>query len=239
VLSRYPIEVSQVRTFQLLRWNALPAALRPVVPESGQSFYTDAIWQQLRLSSKSHWDVPVKTPQGTLHFLVSHPTPPVFDGPEDRNGRRNHDEIKLWAEYISPGSKPWLCDDQGHCGGLSSDSRFVIAGDLNADPNDGDGYPGAIAQLLQHPRIDESHIPRSTGASQRAAGHGIERRGDTSTHTGDFGPKAGSLRLDYVLPSKGIEVIDNAVFWPAEGSKDAEITNGSDHRLVWTDLRWQ
>ena len=24
-----------------------------------------------------------------MHFLVSHPTPPVFDGPENRNGLRN------------------------------------------------------------------------------------------------------------------------------------------------------
>ena len=28
----------------------------------------------------------------TVHFLTSHPTPPVFDGPEDRNGTRNGDE---------------------------------------------------------------------------------------------------------------------------------------------------
>lgn len=238
VLSRYPIDTAQVRSFQLLRWHAMPGALRPVDAQSGRSFYLDAVWQQLRLTSKSHWDVPVQTPHGTLHFLVSHPTPPVFDGPEDRNGRRNHDEIRLWAEYISPGNKPWLCDDRGHCGGLSTDARFVVAGDLNADPDDGDGYPGAIAQLLQHPRIDDTRIPRSTGASQRATAHGVARRGDTSTHTGDFGPKAGTLRLDYLLPSKGIEVIDNAVFWPATVDDAAAISDGSDHRLVWSDLRW-
>jgi hypothetical protein len=39
-----------------------------------------------RLSSKSHWDVPIVIGRKTVHFLVSHPTPPVFDGPEDRNG---------------------------------------------------------------------------------------------------------------------------------------------------------
>ena len=54
----------------------------------------------LRLSCKIHWDVPVQIGSETVHFLVSHPTPPAFDGPEDRNGRRNHDEIRFWADYI-------------------------------------------------------------------------------------------------------------------------------------------
>ncbi len=57
-----------------------------------------------RLSSKSHWDVPIEIGKKTVHFLVSHPTPPVFDGPEDRNGTRNHDEIRFWADYVGPGA---------------------------------------------------------------------------------------------------------------------------------------
>ena len=57
----------------------------------------------VRLSSKSHWDVPVKVGGHTVHVLASHPTPPTFDGEEDRNGRRNHDEIRFWADYVSPG----------------------------------------------------------------------------------------------------------------------------------------
>ena len=57
-----------------------------------------------RLSSKSHWDVPIRIGRETVHFLVSHPTPPVFDGPEDRNGTRNHDEIRFWADYVGPTS---------------------------------------------------------------------------------------------------------------------------------------
>ena len=36
-----------------------------------------------RLSSKSHWDVPLRVGGEVVHFLVSHPTPPVFDGPDD------------------------------------------------------------------------------------------------------------------------------------------------------------
>jgi endonuclease/exonuclease/phosphatase family metal-dependent hydrolase len=237
VLSRFPIDASQVRTFQKLRWSRMPGALRPLDPQTGRSFYSDAVWEQLRLSSKSHWDVPVQTPRGTLHLLVSHPTPPVFDGPEDRNGRRNHDEIRLWADYIGADADTrWLCDDQGRCGGLAGDARFVIAGDLNADPDDGDSHPNAIHQLLRHPRIDDDRIPRSAGAPETAAAHGLPRRGDTRTHTGDFGPRAGTLRLDYVLPSRGLQVIDGGVFWPTQASPDAAIADGSDHRLVWVDL---
>lgn len=236
VLSKYPIDAAQVRTFQLLRWSAMPDALRPTDPASHGSFYSDEVWKQLRLSSKSHWDVPVRTPAGVLHFLVSHPTPPVFDGPEDRNGRRNHDEIRLWAEYLSPGDKPWLCDDQGRCGGLAADAKFVIAGDMNADASDGAAYPGAIDQLLQHPRVDDSSVPRSEGAVERATAYGLPRKGVTAYHTGDFGPKSGTLRLDYVLPSKGLRIAGTGVFWPVAQSADADIADGSDHHLVWIDI---
>jgi hypothetical protein len=58
VLSRYPIEVADVRTFQLLKWSAMPDAMQPIDPASRRHHYPDAIWKQLRLSSKSHWDLP-------------------------------------------------------------------------------------------------------------------------------------------------------------------------------------
>jgi Endonuclease/Exonuclease/phosphatase family len=96
VLSQFPIDAADARTFQTLLWKDLPNARRPVYPASGKSFYSDATWAKLRLSSKSHWDVPIRTPLGVVHFLVSHPTPPVFDGPENRNGLRNADEVRLW-----------------------------------------------------------------------------------------------------------------------------------------------
>lgn len=239
VLSKYPIDAAQVRTFQLLRWSAMPDALRPIDPAARGFFYPDAIWKQLRLSSKSHWDVPVQTPGGVVHFLASHPTPPVFDGPEDRNGKRNHDEIRLWSEYLSPGNKDWLCDDQGRCGGLTAEARFVIAGDLNNDPADGDGLHEAILELLEHPRLLRHATPRSEGGAETAlayATEGIAHRGPPQHVTGDFGPKAGAMRLDYVLPSTGFGLIDSGVFWPARGNADAAIADGSDHHLVWVDV---
>ena len=239
VLSRFPIDAASTRTFQRLRWSAMPGALRPVDPATKDFFYPDDIWKQLRLSSKSHWDVPVRTPEGLVHFLVSHPTPPVFDGPEDRNGKRNHDEIRLWQEYISPGPKPWLCDDSGVCGGLAADARFVIAGDLNNDPVDGDGVHAAILELLEQPRVLRHATPRSVGGGEAArayAAKGIEHRGAPEHVTGDFGPKAGAMRLDYVLPSTGFGLLASGVFWPSAQDADAGIADGSDHHLVWVDL---
>lgn len=239
VLSRYPIDAAAARTFQHFLWKDLPNAKSPIDPASGQDWYPPAIWAQLRLSSKSHWDLPVQTPLGTVHLLVAHPTPPVFDGPENRNGIRNYDEIRFWAEYLSTGGKPWLCDDAGRCGGLPPGERFVIAGDHNADPIDGDGLPGAISQLLDHPRVLKYAAPTSEGAAPAAlAGGGLylSHRGPRDQATGDFGPRVGTLRLDYVLPSTGFQVVDSGVFWPKAGETGSDWLYATDHRMVWLDV---
>ncbi|MGE8213126.1 MAG: endonuclease/exonuclease/phosphatase family protein [Stenotrophomonas sp.] len=240
VLSRYPIDEAAVRTFQMLKWSEMPGALRPVDPATGTSFWPDAVWSQLRLSSKSHWDVPVRTPLGTVHVLASHPTPPVFDGKEKRNAARNHDELRLWKEYLDGGNKPWLCDDKGLCGGLAPDARFVIVGDLNNDPADGDGRHDAIVELLEHPRVLRYPTPTSVGAEQTSLAYaekGVVRRGAPQHATGDFGPRSGTMRLDYVLPSTGLSYIGSGVFWPAKESSEAKIADGSDHHLVWVDVK--
>ncbi|MDG4493114.1 endonuclease/exonuclease/phosphatase family protein [Xanthomonas vesicatoria] len=241
VLSRYPIDAQAVRSFQLLKWSALPGALRPLDPVTGRSFYSDAIWSQLRLSSKSHWDVPVHTPVGVVHALVSHPTPPVFDGAEKRNAARNHDELALWRAYLdnAADSKRWLCDDKGVCGGLAADARFVILGDLNNDPIDGAGRHEAIRALIHHPRVLHYPTPRSEGGPQKTAEYaaqGIVHTGDPHQVTGDFGPQAGTMRLDYVLPSHQFTLLGSGIFWPASTAPEAAIADGSDHHAVWVDI---
>ncbi len=240
VLSRYPIDREHVRTFQQLRWSAMPGALAPRMPDNKTAWYADETWQQLRLSSKSHWDVPVQTPLGTLHFLTAHPTPPVFDGKEDRNGRRNFDEIRLWAEYLTNADTTWLCDDSGRCGGLDANARFVIAGDYNADPLDGESIAGAITQLIGHPRVLPMVAPTSTGAATAATADpelAASKRTPAAQHTGAFGLRAGNMRIDYVLPSVGFEVIRSGVFWPPSDRTEAQWLQASDHRMVWVDLR--
>lgn len=216
LLSRHPIAHDEVRTFQQLVWSSMPRALIPA------EFYAEEAMAIMRLSSKTHAIIPVDVGPRTLHLLLAHPTPPVFDGPEDRNGRRNHDEIRLWVEILDGGG-PWLVDDAGRTGGLDPGASFVIAGDHNADPEDGDSSPGAIRQLLEHPRVQADPVPTSAGA--------LEAKGDADL-TSDFG-----LRVDYVLPSADLEVLDGGVFWPASTEVDATLVEGSDHRMVWIDLR--
>ena len=243
LLSMHPIDAAAVRTFQMLKWSAMPGARRPVDPATGKPWHDDATWSQLRLSSKSHWDVPVRTPLGVIHVLASHPTPPVFDGPEDRNGARNHDEIRIWREYLA-GDAPWLCDDRGRCGGLADEAAFVIVGDLNNDPDAGDGVAAATRGLLAHPRVLQHAAPRSEGgraaalalagiAGAAAPGRKAELAAEA---TGDFGPRVGPLRLDYVLPSANLRRRDGGVHWPAPGEPGAASVDGTDHRLVWADL---
>src|SRR5690606_15993681 len=77
VLSRYPILTEQVRTFQKLRWQDMPSNLLPT------EFYGEEAAAVLRLSSKSHWDVPVRMAQATPHVLASHPTPPSSHRPDE------------------------------------------------------------------------------------------------------------------------------------------------------------
>ena len=239
VLSRFPLDRKAARTFQMLPWSALPDPQVPADPATGAAWYPSPIWSKLRLSSKSHWDVPVLTPLGTLHFLVAHPTPPVFDGPEDRNGARNHDEIALWARYLGFANVDWLCDDAGTCGGLPPSARFVIAGDYNADPVDGDSRNHAIRQLLDHPRVLRYPAPASAGAAQAPIKVNNKQRrqvGRPANDTGQFGPATGNLRVDYVLPSSNLVATDSGVFWPAPGEPGSEWISASDHRLVWVDI---
>jgi hypothetical protein len=244
VLSRHPIDRPRVRTFQTLRWADMPGALLPVDPATGRSWYPDEALAVLRLSSKSHWDVPIDVGWARdLHLLVSHPTPPAFDGPERRNSRRNFDEIRFWADYITPGSSAYISDDAGRRGGLDAGAWFVIAGDQNSDPSDGGSVPGAIQQLLGHPDVNTTLAPHSLGAVEAAGGRRSAGR-DPRFDTADFpdppgGP--GNLRVDYVLPAVALDIVAGAVFWPRRGEPGAAWTGAfpfpsSDHRLVWLDV---
>ena len=120
-----------------------------------------------RLSSKSHWDVPVEVGGRTVHVLASHPTPPTFDGAEDRNGRRNHDEIRFWADYVRPGAgSGYIYDDAGGTGGLKPGSSFVILGDQNADPLDGDSV-AARSTSCSTTRASSTRCRRPKALSRR------------------------------------------------------------------------
>jgi len=245
VLSKYPIDRQRTRTFQNFLWRDMPGAMLPTDPQSSKPFFDGDDLAVQRLSSKSFWDVPIEVPARgnrrplVLHLLCSHPTPPVFDGPEDRNGKRNHDEIRLVADYVDAKKGEYLVDDANQRGGLAADAHFVILGDLNSDPVDGDSVPGAMDQLLKRPRVDSSFIPASVGG-KLATAHKTDPnsvgRGDPAHDTSEFGDFQ-NLRVDYALPSQGLTVIDGSVFWPAPGQPGSEAVTATDHRSVWIDIR--
>lgn len=248
VLSMYPIDYDNVRTFQYFKWKDMPGALLPDDPNTPgpADWYTPgAELDSFRLSSKSHWDVPILIGDKMVHFLVSHPTPPVFDGPEDRNGTRNFDEIRFWSDYILPSRSSYIYDDNGNYGGLPPGAMFVIAGDQNSDPLDGDSIPGSIQQLLDHPLVNTKMTPTSPGATQQSAlqgGANTTHLSDPAFDTADFSDSApGNLRADYVLPRKNLQIVDSAVFWPVNTDPLFPLVGtfpfpSSDHRLVWVDV---
>lgn len=226
ILSRLPIDAANAQDYSAMRWADLPDALFPLIDKKTVPAGNGRLQQ--RLSTTGHWNVPVLMPDGVrLHLLAFHATPPVFDGPDDRNGRRNHDEVRFWSlllngtlEYPPP-------------------PRFVILGDANVDPSDGDGLHDAITTLLAHPAVQDPR-PRSKGAQAAAdPGHG----GDPALDTVDWpeldGP--GNLRVDYVLPSARLGVLDAGVFWPTPDTPGAghlgrDTADASRHRLVWVDI---
>jgi hypothetical protein len=257
VYSQHPILTDDVRTFQHFLWRDMPGALLPddAATPAPHDWYNADELAIFPLSSKSHWDVPIDVDGTVVHFLVSHPTPPVFDGPEDRNGTRNSDEIRLWADYITGGSTAsYIYDDTGTHGGLEAGALFVIAGDQNSDPLDGDSIPGSIQQLLDHPLVNAKHEPDSDGGHYWAKVQDVlndTHRSNPRYDTADFcdtpafppcsGP--GNLRADYVLPRSGLKIADSAVFWPTADDPLLYLTGvgfpvpSSDHRLVWVDVR--
>jgi endonuclease/exonuclease/phosphatase family metal-dependent hydrolase len=241
LLSRHPILLDGVRTFRELPWSAMPGALRP------DGYYDDAVWPRLLLSSKSQWDVPIGIGKTIVHALCSHPTPPVFDGPEDRNGCRNHDEIRFWVDYLTPERAGWIVDDRGGRGGLADGERFVLLGDLNCDVHDGGGRVEAMQALLQHTRVQDPRPKSEGGVEQSSVQFGVNARhqGDPALDTGDFedavgkagepgGP--GNLRVDYVLPSREFTVAACGVFWPRQYEATFALSTVSDHRLVYVDV---
>jgi hypothetical protein len=65
-----------------------------------------------------------------------------------------------------------------------------------------------------------------------------QQTGDPAADTADFDDRyTGNLRLDYVLPSRGLKVLEGGVFWPAAGEPGHEWADVSDHHLVWLDVQ--
>lgn len=149
LLSRLPLRVEAARDFSAFLWADLPGSL---IDGAGLSPAARAVQ---RLSSTGHWDVPLVLPSGReLHLLAFAATPPLFDGPEDRNGRRNRDETAFWLRYLD-GALPVP----------PPPAPFVLLGDVDIDPAAGEGRRDALVALLSDPRLQD---PRPAGAKGTA-----------------------------------------------------------------------
>jgi hypothetical protein len=212
VLSRLPLDAGALRDHSDFLWQDLPGADLP--PDM-----TDQAKAVQRLANTGFYDLPVQVEGAALHLLIYAATPPVFDGPEDRNGRRNADETGFWLHYL-----------QGELALPAPRSAFVLLGQPNLDPQDGDGNPAQLRALLAGPLLQDP-LPRGQSAhSDRGA------RGDPALDT--WVSKTGwGLRLDYVLPSTDLRVTGAGVLWPAPSDPlTAVLEAASDHRPVWVTI---
>ncbi len=209
ILSKYPF--GEVIDYSAMPWVQLNDRL--ALPQTSDIH---------PLSTTAHWEVPVLLPDDQwITLLTWHATAPVFDGPDDRNGRRNHDEAAFWLHRLKNAPPP----------------NPIIAGFANLDPMDGDGRPEALSALLAHPALQDVQ-PESEGAILAGA-FDKSHRGPAKLDTADWpedGP--GNLRVDYVLPSADLQVLDAGVFWPTPDQLfGSDVVRASRHRLVWVDLR--
>ncbi len=229
VLSRYPLDVAGLLDFSSLLWADLPGGSLADMLAAAPDF-APGDHAQRRLSTSAHWVLAVQTPGGALDLAIWSATPPVFDGPEDANGLRNRDELRLWSLWL---------DGVAIQGQTRDPTRpFVLIGNANLDPVDGDGYPDAMAALLADRRLQD---PAPASAGGRAAAD-AGQRGDPATDTADWpDDRPGNLRVSYVLPSADLVVTGAGVFWPGPDDPDLALL-GDDglaagpHRLVWVDV---
>jgi len=221
LLSQYPVEIGNLQDFTTLLWRDLPDA--SLTLPTGEPVLSPDVLAEQRLSTTGHWVLPLQVRGQILWLLAFHATPPVFDGPNDRNGRRNHDEARFWTHYLNEkfGPRP--------------DTRFIIIGDSNMDTSDSEGRPEAMQALLTDPRLQDP-LPKGGGAWEPTDGH----LGDPALDTARWpDPGPGNFRVDYILPSSDLKVLGARVFWPPPDDPMAEVARrASRHYLVSVSLEW-
>jgi hypothetical protein len=210
VLSRLPIG-PDVRDFSGFLWADLPGNLMPE---------DDPARDLQRLHTTGAYEVPIVLKGGnSLRLLVFYASPPVFDGPEDRNGRRNHDEAAFWLRLLE--------------GGLSMpppDGSFVLLGQTSLDPMDGGGRPDALRALLAHPALQD---PSPRGTHDRIDS---DHKGDAALDTALYN-QLGGLRVEMILPSSDLKIDSAGVVWPKDDDLMANtLATASRHRPVWVDI---
>lgn len=228
VLSKYPILRDQVRVIADFEWENLPDnKIAQMHEENGMT-----LPPHFPLFEKSLNIVPIDVDGVTLYLVLLHPTasPASFD---PINPYRNFDELRALDLFLRgelPGVEP-----------LPEGALFVVSGDLNADPNDGDGIEGAVDAVVNNPSLIKSY-PRGAGSRGYYAqfntflgGCGNDDGETVSDPTTRF-----QMQLDYQLPSVTLGApLRHEMFFPDYQTEREDFDlacYGSDHRFLWMDV---
>jgi len=133
-----------------------------------------------------------------------------------RNKKRNHDEIRFWADYLK--GESYMTDDQGKSGGFLGGAPYVLLGDQNADPDEGSSFENPAQEYLIGSGLFQSEFVPKADAQIRDL---------DDDDTSQFG-----LRVDYVLPSNDLEILNGGVL----ASPFNEKYPASDHLPVWLQV---
>ena len=130
-------------------------------------------------------------------------------------------------------------------GGLAADAEFVIVGDLNSDPLDGDSLAGATDQLLALDRVQDPATDQRRGGSWPRSPNGRSTTPTTATRrsTPLTSPTTHPATCESTTSYRQTTstIVDAGVFWPPTNDDLARLVTteplaSSDHRLVWVDL---
>jgi len=201
LLSRLPLTPESFVDYTERLWHDLPGARLPMV--AGQPFPSADTFAIQRLSTTGHWEVALQTRSGPLVLMAWHAGPPVFGGPHGRNRARNADETRFWLYRLSGELVPLP-------------AHFVLLGNANLDAEDGDGDRSVMRALLADPHLQDP-MPQAAPPGEPMP----------SAVTGRWPDNGLSLRVDYLLPSTTLRVLDGGLIWPGDAAR---------HALVWADV---
>ena len=195
LFSKFPIMLQPCARSSASCGEDMPGHLMPDGRDGRPAHYSEVVANAFRLSSKSHWDVPVTIDgQARVHVLaVIRRRPSRW--PRRLNGRRMFDEIRFWADYITGGlTASYIVDDSGRRGALAAGAPFLRHGGSQR----GSRWSGerlyrrsAVSQVLEHPRVQD---PKPVSEGEWTGDRPKPYPGNSRSRTSNFG------RIDYVLP---------------------------------------
>jgi hypothetical protein len=177
LVSRLPIDAAAARTFLSSCWRDLPGREPARAPRRHALAERGGAGCHAAVVAGALGRAGALPGGGRLHLLAAYPTPPLFDGPEGRNLRRNHDEIDFWRQYLDglvvarrPGPRGGRA--AGGAGGGARRSQRRPGGRRRAA---GGGAAAAGASAAQDPR------PASAGGARPRRPRAARTRGTAAT----------------------------------------------------------